>query len=387
LADEIVDLFPLKGETPESVLARLQADQNAGIDPTDPVYADILPGSVWDDLERADALEFDRVYDRMTTEVPAAALPALATGLWLDAWADTLGLERTAAAPAGGTVRFSGADGIEVGVGTQVSTEQPDETTDPVAFQTTAGGTITGGHVDLAVVAVNAGAAGDVAANSVTLLDTPLSGAVTVSNAAAMTGGADVESDEHLQGRIVEELRGSAGAGNRDWYRHAALNEPGVGYVTVLANTPSTGHVTVVISDPDNKPVPSFVVDALQARLDPSATTSQGDGDAPVGATVVVETITTTNVTVAATIVPVAGYSVDGAGGTISLRPDITASVREYVNGLPAGASVLHNKVLAAIVDVTGVVNVSALTLNGGGGDVSIGSTAVAELVEPLTLS
>jgi hypothetical protein len=76
VSDDFVDRFPLRAEGPEAILARMQADLNAGIDPADPLYADIVPGSVWDDMARADALEMDRVYDRMLTEVPAAALPA-----------------------------------------------------------------------------------------------------------------------------------------------------------------------------------------------------------------------------------------------------------------------------------------------------------------------
>lgn len=392
MLDDITDQFPLATEPIEAILARLQADENAGIDPADPLYADTVPGSVWDDLARADALEMDRVYDRMFNEVPAAAIPSGATGTWLDEWAAAVlppDQQRKAATAAAGVIRFLGADGTEVGAGTQVSTESPAAGVDPATYQTVTLGTIgavTAGILDAEIVAVELGSQGNVPANAITVLETPIDG-VSITNIAAITGGSDVETDEALQGRIVKKLRGTNGAGNVDYYENIALAYPGVGFVTVQPNTPSVGHVTVMISDVNRDPAPSTIIDGLQALLDPSPDAGQGAGLAAPGATVIVSTPGTTAVAVAATIVPDDGYSIDGSGGTTDVSDDIAGALERYFLTLGAGADVIHNKVLAAIIDVAGVADVSALTLNGGGGSVAIGATNVAELTLPPTLT
>jgi uncharacterized phage protein gp47/JayE len=383
-----LDDFPLAAETPDTILLRLQTDLNAGIDPSDPLYADMLPGSVWDDMARADALEFDRLYDRMLNEVPAAALPALATGVWLDDWADTVGLERKDATAASGVVRFTGLNGTAVQTGIQVSTEAPTPDAEPVTYQTTMPGTIgaiTSGVVDILAQAVDAGSQGNVPANSVTLLDSAVTTAdgspVTVSNPAGITGGSDVETDQALQARVLKKLRGTTGAGNVDYYENIGLNYPGVGFVTVQPNTPGLGDVRVVITDVDNQPMSSIPIAGLQAQLDPTTGTAQGAGLATIGAAVTVTTPAIVGITILATIVPKTGYSVTGAGGTIALAPDLQASVTAYVNSLPIGGDVLHNKVIAAIVDVDGVDNVSSLTINGSTtADAAVSSTQVASL-------
>jgi hypothetical protein len=192
---DLIDSFPLKGEYPETILARLVADQNAGIDPGDPLYADTTPGSYWDDETRAKTLEWDRLYSRLYTEIPAAAHPATATGKWLDLWAYGVGLFRLGAAYAGGTVRFSGPDGTLVPAETELTTEQTDADTDPVTFKTLMGGTITDGVLDVAVTAVEPGTVGNVPASAVVFIESAIddpTGTVTVTNPAAITGGEDI---------------------------------------------------------------------------------------------------------------------------------------------------------------------------------------------------
>lgn len=380
---DLLDRFPLAGETPETILARLQADLNAGIDPTDPLYADMQPGSVWDDLARAFSLELDRLYDRMLTEIPAAALPATATGQWLDAWADAVGLQRKDAVSATGVVRFTGADGIAVPTGTQVSTEAPTADADPITFQATEGGTISGGFIDLPVQAVEEGSQGNVSANSITLLDSVLpGGSVSVTNPAPITGGDDIESDERLQARVMRKLRGTTGGGNIDYYVNLALNYPGVGFVTVLPNTPGLGDVRVVITDVNNDPVSAAMVAGLQALLDPAIAPTQGAGEATIGAEVTVATPTTLAVTVDAEIVAEAGYSITGESGTQALASTIEKALHGYIDPLPVGGDVIRNKVLAAIIDVDGVVDVTAVTLNGAATDLAVSNTQVAALVD-----
>jgi len=378
---DLTDLLPLATESPETIKARLLASVNAGVDPTDTLYLDTVAGSFWDDMMGAVSLEIDRVYDRMHSEVPAAALPTTATGEWLDAWADAVGLERKDETAAAGIVEFTAPDGTAIPTGTQVSTVQTSADADAPTFQTTEGGVVdVTGVLALPVQAVEPGAAGNVAANTVTVLGSSIAGA-TVTNPNAITGGSDVETDEALAKRIGKKLSGAGGAGNVDFYETEALAEPGVGFVTVFPNTPDVGHVTISITDVDNNPAPAPLIDSLQARLDPSDQPAQGAGEAPPGATVHVTTPAATNVTVDATVVLAPGHSLDGSGGTRAVGAAIDSSVARYVNGLPVGGDVVLSKVSAAIVAVVGVEDWTVLELNAAAANVAVDDAHVASLV------
>jgi uncharacterized phage protein gp47/JayE len=378
--DRILRRLPLSREVLEAITARLIADTNAGVDPTDPTFADLVPRAILHDVFGAFGLELVRAYDRAHAEIPAKALPATSDGLWLDSWAETLGLERKDEVFATGTVSFTtpaGTAATDVATGTEVSTVQVSEDEPEIAFQTIEGGTIPagGGTLDLDVQAIEAGAQGNVAVNTVTVLASPIA-AVTITNPAAISGGADVETDEQLSRRVVARLASTGGQGNVADYENWCLAYPGVGFVTVQANWNGPGTVRCLITDVDNRPMGAPAIAGLQAQLDPVA--GQGLGLAPIGAVVTVATPAIVNVTVAADVTYAPGYSLDGAGGTQAREDEIIDSLRRYVDRLPAGEDVMQSKVIAAIVDVPGVADVEPPTINGVANDLVIASAQIA---------
>jgi uncharacterized phage protein gp47/JayE len=381
---DVLDRLPLDEETFEAILARLTADVNAGVAPTDANFADVVPGSPLHDLYGSCSLEFDRLYDRIHSELPAAALPTTAQGEWLDAWADVIGLERKDEAAATGTVRFTGSDSLAgplpIPPGTQVSTIAASEEQEEVVFQTTEAAEIAGAGltVDVPVIAIEAGAAGNVAANSVTLLSSAIAGVASVTNIDPITAGADVESDEELQERIGRRLGSPQGPGNTFDYVDWATSYPGIRYATVQPNWDGITTVRVLVTDVNNDPVSQAVIDGLQALLDPAP----GEfGQAPIGAEVTVATPDVEDVTVAATIVFEAGYTLNGTAGSRPLNATISEAIAAYVNRLPVGGDVILWKVGAAIVDVEGVANVAGVTINGAAADLAVDADHVASLV------
>jgi uncharacterized phage protein gp47/JayE len=373
----------LTGEDLDRIRARMAARVNLGVDPRSPAFLDAIVGSIFGDLEGPAALELDQFYD-FAEVVARAIIPASSFGVWLDDWAESLGIERNDAAFAGGTVTFTGANGSTIAPGQQVTTTTgPDD--DPIAFQVDSpGGTIgVSGTLDLPVTAVEAGSVGNVAAGTITIPSPAVTGVTAVSNAAAMTGGADVEDDERLNQRVREQLSAELGSGTIASYVSLSKDQaPGVGFVTVRPHARGPGTVDVYITDLNNDPMPPGAVAALQAILDP--VTQQGRGLAPIGHDVLVLTPTGFPVTVTATITHETGYSLTGAGGTIATHATIEAAIRRYIDGLDVGDDVVRNKVVAAIVDVTGVANVtttggSALAVNGATTEtVAVPATEVA---------
>lgn len=91
----------------------------------------------------------------------------------------------------------------------------------------------------------------------------------------------------------------------------------------------------------------------------------RGHGLAPIGAVVTVATPTTVIVNVAATVSLAVGFSLDGTGGTSAVRADIQDAITGYLDSLRPGDSAVLQAVVARIMDVNGVVDVNAPTLNG----------------------
>lgn len=374
---EFQDFLPLVAEDTNTIRARLDADANAGVDPSDDAFIDTTEGGFYWDLTQAPVLELDRLWDFLGTEVPSAMFPAYAFGDYLDDWGVSLGVARKDAAAASGEVTFTGDDDTLVATHTQVSAPSSDPDADPVVFETTDAGTITGGTLTLPVAALVAGAAGNQPAGAVTVLESPLPGITAVSNANAITGGADIETDDLYRDRILLAFNPGGGAGTVTDYEQWALAYPGVGHVTVEPLWAGNGTVRVVITDENNQPVSAAIIDGLQAELDPVP--GEGEGLAPIGATVTVATPAVVGITVAADLVLDSGYSLDGASGTIDIEGDIIAAVTEYIDTLAPNDDVILERVKAIIIEVSGVHDITTATLNGSAANVVIGALEVAQ--------
>jgi uncharacterized phage protein gp47/JayE len=447
MTPSFADFIPVRRETLATIRPRVDTDANAGIDPTSDRYIDLTPGGFYWDVTQAILLEVERLWDMASTEVPAVAFLTYAWGEYLDLHGEVLNRPRKEATKASGTVTFTGDEGTVIGTGVQVGTAQVDPEQDPVVVATTESGTIpVAGTLDLAVEALESGAAGNVAANTLTQVLTPIAGAtgVTATNAQALLGGQEVESDELYRARLLLEFAGTQGAGTTADYERWALAYTGVGFVTVEPNWQGPGTVRVVVMDSGNDPVPASVVEGLQAQLDPwaasttlagdttfptatvtvastadfatsgrfyvggnavsytgktattftgctggtgtvlagSAVTQGGSGEglAPIGAEVLVATGSVVAINVVATVVHRTGYSLDGAGGTGATRGAIEAALATYIDRLPPGEDVILNHVEAVFFRVEGVYNVTGLTLNGSAADVALSPLQVAQL-------
>lgn len=367
------DFVPIFQETPDRIRARMFADMNAGLDPTDPGFVDTTPGGFAWDMIAAAVLELERLWDAVGSEMISASLPAYAWGTYLDEHGITVGLTRKAAVQATGSVTFTGTVGTLIATGTQVGTVQTDPDADIIVFATTAPATIPGGgSIVVPVQAVEAGSAGNVVAGSITVLLSPLDGISAITNPDPTLSGADVETDEAFRNRILLAYTGAQGSGTIADYQGWALAYPGVGYVNVEPLWAGNGTVRVTVTDANNRPVSAATVSGLQALLDPVA--GQGRGLAPIGATVTVATPSTVTVNVAATVVAylASGYSLDGTGGTIAVRADLVKAIGDYINTLPPGHNVILQHVIARFFEVAGVQDVSAVQLNGAASNVTI---------------
>ena len=239
--------------------------------------------------------------------------------------------------------------------------------------------------VTLAVEAIDAGTAGNVAAYGITEIDSPNLAIDAVSNPQPTTGGSDLESDVALRERILLEFQGS-GAGNINDYRRWALEEPGVGRVSVIPAFDGPNTVLVVVMAADGSPVAGSVITALQDRLDP--TPGLGEGEAPIGAEVTIATPTTQSIDVDAIIEFAPGFSLDGGGGSTARREALEAVISAYIDALDIGDDVIYEHVKATLFRVEGVYNISGVEVDGGTADVTITSDPpVKPVIGAITLN
>src|SRR4051794_18450053 len=291
----ISDFVPIRRETLATIRPRVDADANPGLVPADVNFIDTTPGGFYWDLTQAILLEVERLWDYASVEVPAVMFLTYAWGEFLDEHGENLGLPRKDEARATGTVTFTGTAGTVIAIGFEVATEQVDPEQDPVAVVTTASGTIpAGGSIDLAVQAVEASAAGNVAMATLTVPQTPLDGLASTSNPDALSGGADVEHDEAYRVRLMLEFAAIQGAGTIADYTRWLLARPGVGFVTVEPIWAGPGTARCIIMDTANNPLSAAAVWDAQVDIDPpgAQTTLSGSGAV---------SVTTATITVAST--------------------------------------------------------------------------------------
>jgi uncharacterized phage protein gp47/JayE len=426
---DITDFLPVIQETADSIRARVDADVNAGLSPSDAAYIDTTPGGMYYDLTQGIILEIERAYDTMGTDIPASFLPLYSWGTYLDELGFTVGIERNDAARADGVVSITGADGTLLGVGLQVAVSQTDPEANPVVFETTEVATIgISGVIDVPIQAVEPGAAGNVAAGLIDMILSPTT-AESVTNEEAITGGADVETDATFRERVLLEWQAAHGGGTIADFKRWALDHDGVGHARVIAVSQGPGTVRVIVTDADNKPMSAAEVTALQIELDPPSAETQlnggvtlpigtitvdsttdfesagririgntvvnytgktpttltgctsgfgvfldnepvyqvgkGAGVAPIGAIALVSTPAVTSISVDLQIEFQDGYSLTGADGSIATQDDIELLVREYLDTLPPGDDVIRNHIISQVFQVPGVEDVTDITING----------------------
>lgn len=195
------------------------------------------------------------------------SFPQTAVGEYLDRHAALRGVERGTAGKAKGVLRFylteAAAGEVDIPAGTECMTAAG------LAFQTTEGGKIGIGETECTVAAeaVEAGGAGNVAAETIVYIKLFPERVAGVVNDAKFTGGEDAESDERLRARVLASYRTLPNGANKAYYETKVLSMEGVEAVTVLPKKRGLGTVDVLFSTTAGVPTGEEVA-KVQAMLD-----------------------------------------------------------------------------------------------------------------------
>lgn len=210
--------------------------------------------------------------------------------------------------------------------------------------------------------------------------------------------GADEETDDALRQRYEESFQTPAFGGNISAYRSEILSIAGVGAVQVYPAWQGGGTVLCSILDTELTPAEPAVVEQVQNIICPAETggdtpSPNGYGFAPIGAAVTITTAETVTVNVAAQI------ELDPASSSevSDYQNQIEENIRAYINTVNAGwgnaltgytveypVTIYIARIIAAIITIPGIVNVSNVTLNGQSTDLKLTETAQLQQVAAL---
>lgn len=182
----------------------------------------------------------------------------------LERWASIWGVGRKAAAAASGTATFATAAGAVIPAGTVLLAF------DGVEYETTEEGAAAGASLELPIVARSAGAAGNRTAGQSLSLVSPISGVQPAAVASALSGGADVETDDALRARLLARIQQPPHGGAAHDYVAWALEVAGVTRAWVYPGELGEGTVTVrFMRDDDADTIPDAAeVAAVQSHID-----------------------------------------------------------------------------------------------------------------------
>ncbi|MBI5598660.1 MAG: baseplate J/gp47 family protein [Deltaproteobacteria bacterium] len=322
---------------------------------TTPSYADILDAILTDyanQIPGADISEGSDIYVRASVLasvlwgiyqyqfwIARQVFPDSADSDELERHAAIRGLSRKQATMASGTVTLTGTDGTVVDIGVTL------KTSDDVSFETTTGGTITLGVLDVTAQAVEGGSSGNLpASTSLTIQDPPAGVDSSASNALAFTGGTDKEADADLLSRLLDIIRQPPAGGNESDYKQWALEVTGVDAAYVYPLRLGLGSVTVVplVAGSGSSRIPTqTLVDSVTTHIDALRPVSVKIFQ------VLAPTAKTQAVT--ATIKVASGYTFS------QVQPWVEDAITAYLNIMQPGEILYKSKLERVISDVEGV--------------------------------
>ena len=180
----------------------------------------------------------------------------------------------------------------------------------------------------------------------------------------ALIPARDEETDDELRARFMDAARRQPYGGNIADYEEKTLEIEGVGAVKVFnAVDMGPGQVGLIIGDEQGNTATQTLIDTVQAAMG-----ANGDGIAPIGHTVTVGTSADLTVNVVAQV-----RLKTGASFAI-VEPVVEQAIADYINGIDfATETVFYAKLVADILNAhESIVDVGAVTINGGGSNLSL---------------
>ena len=241
------------------------------------------------------------------------------------------------------------------------------------------------------------GAAGNSYIGSI-LPITAISGLTSASIGAIITAGTDEETDDSLRARFFASFDTANFGGNIPAYRNTILAIDGVGAVQVYPAWNGGGTVLCSILGSDLKPALPATVEEVQGIICPSedggsTPSPNGYGMAPIGAAVTITTGTELTLNITCNIQFQNGIR----NGPEIYQDQIEERIQAYINevlsewGAPIKSHTISysvviyiSRIIYSILQISDIVNVSNVQINGSGTDLVLTETAQLQQVPVL---
>ncbi len=289
------------------------------------------------------------------------------TGADVDSFVGDFGLTREAAVPSSGTLtfaRFTATNAASIPVGATVVTADGTQTFVVIAdttqslFSAAANAYLIPAGMaagNVTVQAQNAGAQGNVNANTITLISTAIVGVDTVTNPAPFSNGINQESDAALQARFVLYIQGL-----REGIKAAVASaiadlQQGLQYDLVenaaYSGGAQPGYFYVVIN-----PATSADIASVYAAI---------DAIRPLGISFGVFAATPVVANIAMTVTAATGYS------HAQVVVAVQTAIQDFVAALSLGQALYWSQMYAVAYGVPGVQEVNGMLLGGATSDLT----------------
>lgn len=325
------------------------------------------------ELARAEAVAAVAMWlQSIVLQLLAMTRLSTSTGADADSFVADFGLSRIAAVAAVGTVtfsRFTATQPATIPAGSLVQTADGTQQFSVIADTTQTywnaaanayiipSGTNSG---SVTVRALNAGAAGNVNANTITTISSAIVGVDTLNNAAAFVNGSDAETDTALRARFVAYIASLEKATLKAIKYAVTSLQTGI-TCQIIENqdyngTTDYGYFYVVVDDGTGSPSSGLLSSASNAIDAVRGDTIRFGVFAPV--------VVNATVVMAATIA--AGYD------PVATKALAVTAVTNYINALQLGQTLPYTRLAQIAYDASpGITNVTGVTLNSGTADLT----------------
>lgn len=367
-------------QLPLKSFASLVADMSAAVQVVGSQLVDVSVGSVLRAVIEANA-SLALWMQWLIMLVLSLTRASTSNGADLDTWMADFGLARLPGVAATGTVTFARiTSGMQAVVPVGATVRSADGTVVAAVVQDTtradwsagAAGYIlaaSAASADYPVAATIPGVAGNVLAGSLTQLSTAIPGIDNVSNAHALQGGTDAESDFSFRNRFQMYINSRSRATLAAVAFAVMSVRPGLKFVVVenqdAGGEAHVGHFVVTVDDGSGTPPGSLL----------AAVYSAVDAVRPVGTTFAVLPPQVVPAAVVLTL------QIQPGGNAAAVSAAVGSQITAWVQALDIGASLPVSRVagLAYATDPA-VANVTLISINGGPYDLTPPANGVVRL-------
>lgn len=192
--------------------------------------------------------------------------------------------------------------------------------------------------------------------------------------------GEDEEETEALRARYFSSIASQAFGGNKADYIDKVNDLDGVGGVKVYPTPGGVGGtVGLTIIDSTYGVPSSLLIDTVQTAVDPTSNSGEGVGIAPIGHIVTVAGVSATTVNITTEVTYQNGWA------WADIEANVQAAIDAYFKELAGTWANLDNIIVrisqieTRLLDIAGVIDIQNTTINGGTGNLILGTDEIPQ--------